>query len=202
MVTSLFDLGTQYILAGFEDEAYPGVILVIPNKNKVDIPRLVAWAIDECALDHPEPEEDLFRAMYVSNQRVLINMVRQWLRRCRRRNNRDPLREQLYEAKGKTLPGLVEANFATVNTLCRVTDRFPTDSLELLVLDERGPNEMARLVPFVQRAKPLFTLVITSHQPGPDWPWSYLGEPYILRGPSATPPAVSKEEPPPDETTA
>lgn len=164
----------QLIGAAFDDEACPGLTLVMsaaPSRIAI-----AAWAISECA-GNPNTTEDDFRALYVATQNSLLTQVQRKLRDIRAAAGQRPLKDRVFEVRGRQLPRLHLANFATINTLVRAGDRFPTDSIEMLVLDERTANEMTRLRPFTRQANPLFTLVITSHQPGAAWPWTHLGEP-------------------------
>lgn len=200
-MTSLHKLAQQYLLSALADTACPGVCLVIPKRSKVNRPRLVAWAIDDCA-QLPDSGQDSFRALYVSNSVNYWESMQSELLRYRRWRRRRQLTQHMYYPQAQPDPirdeELAEITYVTLGTLRRQAQTVPPESVELLVLDEYQPGEMAQLMPVVHILDPLFILFITTRELPQDNPWFGLGDPLVLRGPAAAPP--KEDNPAPQET--
>jgi|GEM_PF-4464228 len=185
-MVSLMDMAKQHLdTVVFPDEKRTGVVIVTssPSVNRVD---LTAWIMDEFAAD-PDPN-DPFRALYITSQPDVLERTVVALRRVRYKSTGIKADDLVITPKATTLPRLREFNYVKLRSLSKLIGQFATNSLDLVVIDERSANEMDPLARFIDRVKPVLTVVMTNHTPPARNPWTHFGKPLILRGPAQTPP--------------
>lgn len=199
---TLLEEAKRRILAAIDDEKRKGIYVVSPSRN-VDRLDLIVQVVDECA-GAPEYGEDDFRTLCVSRDPTRLERIRTGIRRRRKKSSapRRPLQDYVYSGPQSTVAQPRELSFVTKHLLQELAPRFPPQSVELLVLDELQPHEMARLVSSVERVGPLFTLLMATCEPPADSPWlPILGEPVVLRGPAYTPPYRQRADDTAGDTT-
>ncbi len=175
---SILQEAQQHVNAAIHQQAQ-GLALFMPSKwfNRAEF---AAWVIVRAMAKLPSDE---FRALYIGQDQVILDKTReQFDTYLRTRQFKD---EGIYTVKDNCLPDLRSVNYATVDTMVAVSDRFPTANLTLLIVDERVPGSTNALLQLVERGKPTFVVAMAKVIPWPNWAWRYLGEPTVVRGPAS-----------------